>query len=115
MTRLFRYKLQVTKVVLIIILLEACTSVQDHKCHIKGSQDYLKAPLLCALRSPSGIILPLHNDNYEIPAIPYNGAVGKELNICPPALLNDSRSQYSTDKTCINTDKTHDPIDTDKQ
>ncbi|MGL9723309.1 outer membrane protein assembly factor BamC [Sodalis sp. (in: enterobacteria)] len=85
--------------VTLIVLLAACTSDQRYKRQINGNEEYLKAPSLHALSSPSGMILPLQNGDYEIPAVTRNGAVGKGLDIRPPAqplaLLNGSRSQYS--------------------
>lgn len=88
-----------------IMLLAACTSDQRYKRQVNGNEEYLKALPLRALRSPSGMILPLQNGDYDIPAVPRNGAVGKKLDIRPPAkplaLLNGSRSQYSGNSAII--------------
>ncbi|OZI15409.1 outer membrane protein assembly factor BamC [Sodalis-like symbiont of Philaenus spumarius] len=100
-------KSQVAKVVSVslIMLLAACISDQRYKRQVNGNEEYLKAPPLRALSSPAGMILPLQNGNYEIPAVPHNGAVGKGLDIRPPAqplaLLNGSRSQYSGNSAVI--------------
>lgn len=100
-------KSQVAKVVgvSLIMLLAACTSDQRYKRQVNGNEAYLKAPPLRTLSSPSGMILPLQNGDYEIPTVPRNGAVGKGLDIRPPAqplaLLNGSRSQYSGNSAVI--------------
>ncbi|CAK8740473.1 Outer membrane protein assembly factor BamC [Sodalis praecaptivus] len=70
--------------VTLIVLLAACTSDQRYKRQVNGNEEYLKAPSLHALSSPSGMILPLQNGDYEIPAVTRNGAVGKGLDIRPP-------------------------------
>lgn len=91
--------------VTLIVLLAACTSDNCYKRQVNGNEDYLEAPSLHALSSPSGIILPLQNGDYEIPAVTRNGAVGKGLAIHPPvqplALLNGFYSQYSGNSAVI--------------
>ncbi|WP_066595726.1 outer membrane protein assembly factor BamC [Sodalis-like endosymbiont of Proechinophthirus fluctus] len=86
----------------LVVLIAACTSDQHYERQANGNEEYLKAPSLRALINPSGMILPLQNGDYEIPAVPRNGAVGKELDIRPPqllVLLNGSCSQYSGNRT----------------
>lgn len=70
--------------ILLILLLTACISDQHYKCQVNGNEEYLNAPSLHAINSPYGVLLPLQNHDYEILPMPSNGAVGKELNICPP-------------------------------
>lgn len=43
----------------LILLLAGCTSEQRYKRQVNGNEEYMKAPLLYALTSPSGVILPL--------------------------------------------------------
>ncbi|WMQ73164.1 MAG: Outer membrane protein assembly factor BamC [Sodalis sp.] len=70
--------------VTLIVLLAACTGDKRYKRQVNGNEEYLKTPPLHALFSPSNMILPLQNGDYEIPAITRNGAVGKGLDIYPP-------------------------------
>lgn len=74
---------KIVNVSLIIMLLEACTSDQRYKHQFNGNEDYLKAPSLHALSSPTCMILPPQNDYYEIPSAPCSGTVGKSLDIRP--------------------------------
>lgn len=89
----------------LFMLLAACSSDQRYKRQVNGNEEYLKAPALHALTSPSGMILPVQNSDYDVPATTHNGGVGKGLDIRPPAqplaLLNGSRSQYTGDTAVI--------------
>ncbi|MGP4123543.1 MAG: outer membrane protein assembly factor BamC [Sodalis sp. (in: enterobacteria)] len=89
----------------LIVLLAACTDDQRYKRQVNGNEEYLKATPLQAPTSPSGMILPLKNGNYDIPAARRNGAVGKALDIRPPAqllpLLHSDRLQYSGNSAVI--------------
>ncbi|XOD69908.1 MAG: outer membrane protein assembly factor BamC [Sodalis sp. (in: enterobacteria)] len=80
--------LKVTKVVatsfLLLLFTGGCTNDQCYKRQINGNDEYLQAPSLHKLTSPSDIILPSQNENYEILSIPHNGAVGKKLDIRIP-------------------------------
>lgn len=69
----------------LIVLFTGCRSDQSYKYQVNGNIDYLNTPSLHALINPPGIILPLQNGEYEIPPFPLKGAVGKELDIRPPA------------------------------
>ncbi|MGL9769158.1 MAG: outer membrane protein assembly factor BamC [Sodalis sp. (in: enterobacteria)] len=77
----------------LIILLTACTSDQRYKRQVKGNEEYLKAPPLRALTSPSGMILPPQNSYYKIPDTPLNGAIGKDLDIRPPYITASTAEQ----------------------
>ncbi|MCG8707025.1 outer membrane protein assembly factor BamC [Brenneria sp. 4F2] len=94
-------KSMVAKVVGIslVMLLAACSSDQRYKRQVNGDESYLQTPEQKALNTPSGMILPVQNGDYDIPPVTQNGAVGKALDIRPPlqplALLNGSRTQFS--------------------
>ena len=89
----------------LFMLLAACSSDQRYKRQVNGNEDYLKAPELSTLNSPSGMILPVQNGDYEVPVGTLKGQVGKELDVRPPAqplaLLDGSRSQYTGDTAVI--------------
>ena len=59
----------------------------------------MQAAELQDLRAPAGMILPLQNGDYDVPHAAGNGAVGKQLDIRPPAqplaLMNGARAQFS--------------------
>ncbi|MEC5318103.1 outer membrane protein assembly factor BamC [Brenneria populi subsp. brevivirga] len=94
-------KSMVAKVVGIslVMLLAGCSSDQRYKRQVSGDESYLQALAQKTLNTPSGMILPLQNGDYDIPPVAQNGAVGKALDIRPPlqplALLNGSRTQIS--------------------
>ncbi len=89
----------------LFMLLAACSSDQRYKRQVNGNEEYLKAPALHALNSPSGMILPVQSGDYEVPVASSKGAVGKGLDVRPPAqplaLLDGSRSQYTGDTAVI--------------
>lgn len=81
------------------MMLSACTSDQRYKRQVSGDEAYLDTPALRELQAPAGMILPLQNSTYDIRMGNDNGAIGKALDIRPPAqalaLLNGSRAQYT--------------------
>ncbi|XBS68730.1 outer membrane protein assembly factor BamC [Acerihabitans sp. KWT182] len=89
----------------LFMLLAACSSDQRYKRQVNGNEDYLQAPALSPLNSPSGMILPVENGDYTVPAGTLQGQVGKGLDVRPPAqplaLLDGSRSQYTGDTAVI--------------
>ncbi|MEH0832268.1 outer membrane protein assembly factor BamC [Pectobacterium cacticida] len=105
-----RYSLQksmVAKVVGLsfVMLLAACSSDQRYKRQVNGNESYLQTPAPHALNTPAGMILPVQNGDYDIPAVTSKGAIGKALDIRPPvqplALLNGSRTQISGDTATL--------------
>ncbi|MCE1781649.1 outer membrane protein assembly factor BamC, partial [Enterobacter hormaechei] len=83
----------------LVMLLAACSSDQSYKRQINDDETYLEAPPRKALKVPAGMVLPLQNGEYDIPAIASQGQVGKALDIRPPsqalALLSGSRTENS--------------------
>ncbi|PIJ51589.1 outer membrane protein assembly factor BamC [Erwinia sp. OLTSP20] len=81
------------------MLLAGCSNDQHYKRQVSDSDDYLKAPGLQDLHAPSGMILPIQNGDYDVPAVASKGPVGKKLDIRPPAqalaLMNGTRTQFS--------------------
>lgn len=96
-------KSAVAKVVSVslVMLLAACSSNSRYKREVSGNEDYLKATPLAALNAPAGMILPVENGQYGVPAGNVNGAIGKQLDIRPPsqplALVNGARTQFTGD------------------
>lgn len=82
-----------------LMLLTACSSDQRYKRQVSGDESYLQAPELHDLKAPAGMILPLQNGEYDVPHMVEKGALGKELDIRPPAqplaLLNGTRAQFT--------------------
>lgn len=66
-----------------LILISACSSNQRYACHVNGGESYLHTHVH-DLKTPAGIILPLHNGYYDVPNNVAKGALGKEMDICPP-------------------------------
>jgi len=85
----------------LIMLLAACSNDSRYKRQVSGDEAYLQAAPLQELKTPGGMILPLQNGTYDVPAGSVKGAVGKSLDIRPPlqplALLTGSRGQYTGD------------------
>lgn len=83
----------------LVMLLAACSSDQRYKRQVSGDESYLKAADLSDLQAPAGMVLPLQNGDFEIPAVNSKGGVGKQLDIRPPAqplaLLNGARTQFA--------------------
>ena len=82
-----------------VMLLAGCSNDQRYKRQVSGDESYLQADELQDLRAPAGMILPLQNGNYEVPRASANGAIGKQLDIRPPAqplaLMNGARAQFT--------------------
>ncbi|MDC9614460.1 outer membrane protein assembly factor BamC [Xenorhabdus khoisanae] len=83
----------------LVVFLAACSSDQRYKRQVSGDESYLETPPLNALNIPAGMILPLQNSEYNVPAVVSTSAVGKNLDIRPPlqalALLTGSRIENS--------------------
>ncbi|OON39021.1 outer membrane protein assembly factor BamC [Izhakiella australiensis] len=81
------------------MLLAGCSNDQHYKRQVSDSAEYLKAPGLEELHAPAGMILPIQNGDYDVPAVASKGPVGKKLDIRPPAqalaLMNGTRTQFS--------------------
>lgn len=85
----------------LVMLLAACSTDQRYKRQVGGDESYLTAPGLKPLNSPSGMILPVQNGDFDVRTVNSQGAVGKQLDIRPPvqplALLSGSRAENATD------------------
>lgn len=71
--------------VTLTLLLAACSSDQRYKRQVSGDESYLQATPLAELHAPAGLILPLENGAYTLPTTSSQGAIGKALDIRPPA------------------------------
>ena len=91
--------------VTITMLLAACSSDQRYKRQVSGDESYLQATPLTELRAPAGLILPAQNGDYTIPPVRTTGAIGKALDIRPPAqplaLVSGGRASYSGDTAVL--------------
>ncbi|KNC88897.1 outer membrane protein assembly factor BamC [Trabulsiella odontotermitis] len=89
----------------LVLLLAACSSDSRYKRQVSGDESYLEATPLAELHAPAGMILPLQNGDYNIPVARGNGAVGKALDIRPPAqplaLVSGARTQYTGDTATL--------------
>ncbi|MEM6161816.1 outer membrane protein assembly factor BamC [Erwinia sp. P6884] len=83
----------------LVMLLAACSSDQRYKRQVSGDESYLEAADISDLRAPAGMILPLQNGEYDVPSVNSKGAIGKQLDIRPPAqplaLVNGARTQFA--------------------
>lgn len=83
----------------LMLLLTACSRDSRYKREISGNEDYLKSAEMKDLVVPAGMILPIENGTYTLPAPVHTGVVGKALDIRPPAqpldVVSGSRSQYT--------------------
>lgn len=83
----------------LVMLLAACSSDQRYKRQVSGDESYLEAADISDLRAPAGMILPLENGEFDVPAVSSQGATGKQLDIRPPAqplaLVNGARTQFA--------------------
>lgn len=83
------------------ILLAGCTTDQRYKRQVGGDESYLEAAGLRPLNSPSGMILPVQNGEFDVRSVNSTGALGKQLDIRPPVqpltLLSGSRTESATD------------------
>jgi outer membrane protein assembly factor BamC len=89
----------------LVMLLAACSSDSRYKRQVSGDESYLDAAPLAELHAPAGMILPVQNGDYTIPVTQGNGAVGKELDIRPPAqplaLVTGARTQFTGDTATL--------------
>ena len=89
----------------LVLLLAACSSDSRYKRQVSGDESYLEATPLAELHAPAGMILPLQNGDYNIPVARGNGAVGKALDIRPPAqplaLVSGARTQFTGDTATL--------------
>lgn len=69
----------------LVLLLAACSSDSRYKRQVSGDEAYLEAAPLAELHAPAGMILPVTSGDYAIPVTNGSGAVGKALDIRPPA------------------------------
>ncbi|MDF7681555.1 outer membrane protein assembly factor BamC [Enterobacteriaceae bacterium ESL0689] len=92
-----------------IMLLAACSSDSRYKRQVSGDESYLQATPLSELHAPAGLILPLQTGNYDIPQVTSTGALGKALDIRPPAqplaLVNGTRTQFKGDTAILTLEK----------
>ena len=81
----------------LVLLLAACSSDSRYKRQVSGDEAYLEAAPLAELHAPAGMILPVTSGDYAIPVTNGSGAVGKALDIRPPAqplaLVSGARSR----------------------
>lgn len=89
----------------LILLLTACSSDSRYKRQVSGDESYLEATPLSELHAPSGLILPVQSSDYDIPTVSNSGAVGKALDIRPPAqplaLVSGARGQFKGDTATL--------------
>lgn len=89
----------------LVLLLAACSSDSRYKRQVSGGEYYLDAAPLTELHAPAGMILPITTGDYVIPVTKASGAVGKALDIRPPAqplaLVSGARTQFSGDTATL--------------
>lgn len=72
---------------------------------VSGDESYLEAAPLAELHAPAGMILPVMSGDYNIPVTNGSGAVGKALDIRPPAqplaLVTGARTQIAGDTSTL--------------
>ena len=89
----------------LVLLLAACSSDSRYKRQVSGDESYLDATPLSELHAPAGMILPIENGDYNIPVANGSGAVGKALDIRPPAqplaLVAGARTQFTGDTATL--------------
>lgn len=89
----------------LIMLLAACSSDSRYKRQVDGNEAYLQATPLAGLHAPAGMILPVENGDYTIPATRTDGQFGKALDIRPPsqalALVSGARTQFQGDTATL--------------
>lgn len=89
----------------LVMLLAACSSDSRYKRQVSGNESYLEAAQLAELHAPAGMILPVENGDYTIPVTNGSGAVGKGLDIRPPAqplaLVTGARTQFTGDTATL--------------
>ncbi|WES67043.1 outer membrane protein assembly factor BamC [Superficieibacter sp. HKU1] len=89
----------------LVMLLAACNSDSRYKRQVSGDESYLDAAPLAELHAPAGMILPVQNGDYNVPVANGSGAVGKALDIRPPAqplaLVSGARTQFNGDTSTL--------------
>ncbi|MGE9552371.1 outer membrane protein assembly factor BamC [Erwinia amylovora] len=94
----------------LVMMLAACSSDQRYKRQVSGDESYLQAADVSELHAPAGMILPLQNGDFDIPSASTTGAIGKQLDIRPPAqplaLMNGTRSQFAGNSGVLLLDNT---------
>ncbi|MEO3991769.1 outer membrane protein assembly factor BamC [Pseudocitrobacter cyperus] len=89
----------------LVLLLAACSSDSRYKRQVSGDESYLDAAPLSELHAPAGMILPVERGDYNIPVANGSGAVGKALDIRPPAqplaLVSGARTQFTGDTATL--------------
>ena len=89
----------------LVMLLAACSSDSRYKRQVSGDESYLEAAPLAELHAPAGMILPVMSGDYNIPVTNGSGAVGKALDIRPPAqplaLVTGARTQIAGDTSTL--------------
>ncbi|WP_421355751.1 outer membrane protein assembly factor BamC [Pseudocitrobacter faecalis] len=89
----------------LVLLLAACSSDSRYKRQVSGDESYLDAAPLSELHAPAGMILPVQRGDYNIPVANGSGAVGKALDIRPPAqplaLVSGARTQFTGDTATL--------------
>lgn len=89
----------------LVLLLAACSSDSRYKRQVSGDESYLDAAPLSELHAPAGMILPVQRGDYNIPVANGSGAVGKALDIRPPAqplaLVSGARTQFTGDTASL--------------
>ncbi|MGC6745185.1 outer membrane protein assembly factor BamC [Escherichia coli] len=72
---------------------------------VSGDEAYPEAAPLAELHAPAGMILPVTSGDYAIPVTNGSGAVGKALDIRPPAqplaLVSGARTQFTGDTASL--------------
>ena len=89
----------------LVLLLAACSSDSRYKRQVSGDEAYLEVAPLAELHAPAGMILPVTSGDYAIPVTNGSGAVGKALDIRPPAqplaLVSGARTQFTGDTASL--------------
>lgn len=89
----------------LVMLLAACNSDSRYKRQVSGDESYLDATPLAELHAPAGLILPVQTGDYNVPSANGSGAVGKALDIRPPAqplaLVTGARTQFNGDTATL--------------
>ncbi|HFZ8995784.1 TPA: outer membrane protein assembly factor BamC [Citrobacter freundii] len=89
----------------LIMLLAACSSDSRYKRQVSGDESYLDAAPLAELHAPAGMILPVTSSDYNVPVTNGSGAVGKALDIRPPAqplaLVSGARTTFTGDTATL--------------
>lgn len=88
----------------LVLLLAACSSDSRYKRQVSGDEAY-GSGTACGLHAPAGMILPVTSGDYAIPVTNGSGAVGKALDIRPPAqplaLVSGARTQFTGDTASL--------------